>query len=454
MIHLKYTIHLFGVILFICQHVFAQPNTTVFEHLTTNEGLSHNSVTSICQDKDGFMWIGTIDGLNRYDGIQFKKFKNLPSRIYQNVNPLFPDTFGNIWFGQRITKYNPALDRYQNNWLYNRDGLFWSRTVTDLTFGSDQKIYVSRDNCIYSKYTDSSDSVFHKVFDHDYKPPFKRINCIRFDSEEQLWLGTDLGMFILNLPNSEVSYFNSIDYPDQKYVQDFLFDSDDNLWLAFTNELIEYNFRNKNTVKYKLPGIGNPILTDIYETKNGLIWVGTAEQGVFYLDKEKGHFKCLLDQANISSLFEDRSHRLWIGTENSGVYIYDSLRNYFNQIPLTLQKKPRLMFHCDVISNHENKGLWIGSRSYGLSYYDFKTKNTTVIDSLNNQLDVIYEDKTGKVWYNHLEYLLCYNPSKKTITKIRHPIPNQFPEWNASNTLTQIIPYNCSVRNKIWVERD
>lgn len=442
MIQLRISIFLLFSILFGFHLVFAQTNTIVFEHLTTNDGLSHNSVKSFYQDKEGFMWIGTFNGLDRYDGIQFKKYRFTPKRYNQFVSTILEDTLGNFWFGRVPLKGNPESDTYQSFYSFSNNELLRLNILNDLTFGPDNKVYIAIKNSIYNKDIYDQDTVFFKVQKPDYQPTYELINCIKFDSAKRLWMGTDQGFFIMNPTDTTVSFFNSIVYPDLKFVQDFLFDFKGNLWATFTNQIITYNFSDNKFAKYVLPVKGNTVLTDIYQTKNGRIWVGTYEQGLFYLDEETRQFKCLLEQTSVSKIFEDRSNRLWIGTENAGVYVYDSLRNYFKQLPLYLGDKPTLMFHCDRVAKHGEKGLWIGSRSFGLLYYDFKTQKTSFIDSTNNQIDVIYEDETGKVWYNHLNYLVCYNPKKKTIEKIKHPVPNQIPIINRGNTLTEIVPFN------------
>ena len=96
MIPCKKDILLVIIILFGCHLIFAQPTVPVFRHLTTSDGLSHNTVLSFCQDKEGFLWIGTMNGLNRYDGINFKEFRYYPRRYSISVNNILEDSLGNI----------------------------------------------------------------------------------------------------------------------------------------------------------------------------------------------------------------------------------------------------------------------------------------------------------------------------------------------------------------------
>lgn len=101
--------------------IFAQTQHLQKNFLTVDNGLSHNEVTAIVQDKDGFIWIGTRGGLNRYDGYQFKIFNQIPGDSNSLVNPsiesLFVDSKGNIWIGTKsggVSKYNPVTGIFKN----------------------------------------------------------------------------------------------------------------------------------------------------------------------------------------------------------------------------------------------------------------------------------------------------------------------------------------------------
>ncbi len=106
---------------------FSQPGQTLFEHLTTDEGLSFNTVYSIIEDRQGFIWIGTLDGLNRYDGIEFKNYRVIEEKYYQMINRVIEDSLGNIWTGDVLLRYNSEYDKQQIIWTSANNGLQWSR---------------------------------------------------------------------------------------------------------------------------------------------------------------------------------------------------------------------------------------------------------------------------------------------------------------------------------------
>lgn len=101
--------------------ISGQKNKYVKHFLTVDDGLSHNEITAIAQDHDGFIWIGTRGGLNRYDGYDFKIFNQIPGDSNSLVNPsiesLFVDSKGNLWIGTKsggVSKYNPVTGVFKN----------------------------------------------------------------------------------------------------------------------------------------------------------------------------------------------------------------------------------------------------------------------------------------------------------------------------------------------------
>ncbi len=89
--------------------------------------------------------------------------------------------------------------------------------------------------------------------------------------------------------------------------------------------------------------------------------------------------------------------------------------------------------------------MWIGTSGNGLMYYDLLTGKTRLVDSENNQINMLYQDKTGKIWYDYLNYLVCYDPEKNTIKRVKHPVPNQFPVINYGNSLVAMTSFNDSL---------
>jgi ligand-binding sensor domain-containing protein len=179
------------------QNISGQDKPVLFSHLTTNEGLSHSSVNCILKDKYGFLWFGTDDGLNKYDGYTFKVFRNHPSNPktipYNTIMCLFEDKSGELWVGtsgRGIVKYNREDDSFTS---YG-EGLILS-------------IYESSDSTLWL-------GTYHgfKIFDRKTKkiiPASSKNNqlseienlitsCVYEDSRLNLWIINSGGIFLLN----------------------------------------------------------------------------------------------------------------------------------------------------------------------------------------------------------------------------------------------------------------
>ena len=148
--------------LILAQLLWAQNQRLLNNFLSVENGLSHNEVTSIVQGKDGFIWIGTRGGLNRYDGYKFQIFNQVPGDSNSLANPsiesLFADSKGNIWIGTKsggISKYDPVLGQFKN---------------------------------LITNYKKTSPVL-----------PDNRVLCFHEDKDEQIWIGTwDKGLIIYN----------------------------------------------------------------------------------------------------------------------------------------------------------------------------------------------------------------------------------------------------------------
>ena len=409
--------------------------------LTTDDGLSFNAVYSIIQDKDGFMWFGTFNGIDRFDGVEIKNYRHKDFQGLQIVLSMCVDSLGNLWHGGHLIKYDPKTDKDQIIYFYVDSVPRWAAWYNDMRVGPNDSLYLVGNNRIYTKDLNNADTVVFEILVAEDHHNLKNINKIRFDDEHTAWLGTEKGLYKWDIHNNILTPYDRIQYPEQKFVKDFIFAENGDLWIAFDDQLIVYNFLQDNTVTYTLPGTYTPVLTKILQSQNGTIWVGTNEEGLFYLDKQKDRFVCLTDQKNVTALYEDRSGRLWIGTDNQGVFVYDSLKNFFSRLSVSVSDKEITSFQAHEVERSGEDGLWIATASYGLLHYNLRTRKTSIIDRTNLHNDFLYTDKQGKVWYGALEYLVCYDPVSGTFEHIKHPVPDQAPVTNFGNLVRCIVEF-------------
>jgi ligand-binding sensor domain-containing protein len=336
------TLLLLLVILTGYQNCLAQKQRIRFQHITSDEGLSNNTVETICQDKRGFMWFGTRDGLNRYDGINVVVFRNSlqnKSSISQNlINDIYEDRSGALWIAT-----SEALD------------LFIPETETFQHFSPDKSITA--------------------------------VNDIAEDRNGQLWVGTNKGLFRFDRRKHTFSRFNNTNFGT---VNKILADSKGNLWLGTESGL--YCIKQQDgSVKYFRAQTGNPaslqspIIHEVFEDSRGRIWIGMSEGGLALFNATNGTFTTFkadpryiadpehtnsLPHNDIRSVVEGEPGILWVGTENGGLCVFNTDKNTF------ITYKPSntdggSLSHDSLHSLYKDKqgNIWIGTWAGGVNFF-------------------------------------------------------------------------------------
>lgn len=428
----------------------AQADRPFLSHLTSNEGLSFNTVLAIHQDERGFMYFQTWKGIDRYDGIEFQNYRVKPERYNQSGECFAEDSLGNLWYGYSLARYNKAEESHRLFLVSSHDELREVADIENILLGSDHLLYLHTYEEIMTIDPYAAEPGLDTIFSLKSNPPFKRIIQFQFGMDDCLWMATDEGFFRYHRSMDTISRFNLMEYPGTRYIHDFIFDLEGNLWVAFTHDLIRYDFQQGTSMIYQLSGLDRTVFKEVYQTGDGTIWLGTVEKGLYYLEPGQDRFKCLIDYSSISAIYEDRSHRLWIGTENAGIFLFDTLRNSFRQLPLKLVDRTITSFHVNNILSNDQSGLWISSESFGLLFHDLETKKTTVIDAENINSTMLFIDTQERIWYNSLDFLLCYDPDMGSVRKIRHPVPDQFPVLNYGNSIGNM----CRFHDKLILSSD
>ncbi len=368
----------------------SQKNQYQFNQINIENGLSNNSITCVFKDKIGFLWIGTTDGLNRYDGYSFLIFKNNLSdsnSISDNfISGIIQDTSGNLWIGTQgggLNKYNPYTERFT-------------------TFYHDPE----NENSI------SSNFIFHH-------------NALLIDENNTIWIGTNYGLCSYNLNNEKFTrYLLKSKNHDQDEFKDVRVIYEDNkyvLWIGTNSGLVRYNKNTGETKVFmhdnkKQNSISNNIITSISKNeKTNELWIGT-ENGLNIYNEEKEMFTRLyskpgneisISDNSITSIVKDETGNFWIGTKSGGLNRYDALQNKFihwKHDPINSNSLSDN--YVDYLYYDNNDLLWIGTVNNGINVLDTKKKLFTLIksdptnkNSLSyNTIRSIFEDKKGNIW--------------------------------------------------------
>jgi signal transduction histidine kinase/ligand-binding sensor domain-containing protein/DNA-binding response OmpR family regulator len=415
---------------------FSQDPRIKFEHIGTREGLSQINVNCIIQDSRGFMWIGSRNGLNRYDGYKFITYrydsKNDNSISNNLIASLVEDRDGNIWVATQS-----GLNKYDRN------------TGTFTRYLHDNKNINSLSNNI--------------------------VNRLTIDSDGNLWIATQEGgldcfeitkkIFRHHLHSN--SDANSIADDNVRTVFE---DSQHNLWVGTASEgLSLYNKKNNSFSKfpYRDPIIKNTAGSNvicIIENNKDQLWIGSQEDGLYLFDKTNKTFKCFKHRENsansissntVYSLKKDADGNLWIGTENGGLSILDTKTYKFYS------------YHHDEVDDNSINGnsiysicsdrlgnMWLGAFSGGVNLFKKTTSSFTLYrhnaspGSLSNNFVLsLFEDKQKNIWVgtdgggiNKLD------PQNGTFTNYQHKPEN---EKGISGNYVLIV--NQDADNDIWM---
>ncbi len=362
----------------------AQQQELKFTNITIEDGLSHSKVNCIYQDSQGFMWFGTNEGLNKYDGYKFTVFQpdpDNPHSISANlIRCILEDSKGNFWIGTEAG----GLNRYDQNY----------KTFTHFSCDSTSEILLSGNN----------------------------INSIIEDCQGNLWLGTDSGIDLLDWEHKQVRHF--LPYPpDQNFhrsneVLVLYEDSQATIWIgvlggglcAFDRQRQKFSFFRYD--KNNRQSIGDDEIYSIYEDGQGNLWIGTLNGGLNLFDRKMQRFfryypgRNNRESTTIRAILDDAKGNLWVGNR-SGLYNFDrTTHQFFHHAHDPNNPYSLVQNSVQTIFKDAKGDLWIGTRG-GISFLN--TSNLPFLHfradannphCLNRQtVYAILEDRQGDLWF-------------------------------------------------------
>ncbi|WP_420318629.1 ligand-binding sensor domain-containing protein [Ekhidna sp.] len=396
------------------------------QHVSARSGLSQNTTTQIIQDKEGFLWIGTQDGLNKFDGYDFKIYRtneNDSTTLTNNyIKTIEIDKYDNIWLGTQIglTKYNTKTGRF-TRFLMDQDSLLIDlrRVVNDLLIDGD-RIYIGTESGLLV-----ADDIKKPRFTLDpIFPGDAHIRAIVKDDRGFIWIGTDDGeLFIYKASDDKFYQINILNQESKQAIQCMSY-FDGNIWIGTTEgvralKIDNINFNEEKTsislkaIKYPSP-LNYFDIQSIFQDSKGQLWIGTHMEGVYILDPDKMSFTRMksngeesliaFESITVGEIFEDKDKNIWIGTQETGLFKirqsgkkFGLLRSNPGQSSLTSNRIRGLMKRGQIIWIGTSKGVTLFDRT-NMTYQSLQNQLINNSSLSSNDIKAITTDQLNNVW--------------------------------------------------------
>jgi len=379
------------LLLFIPLLSAAQISDTRFRHISSEQGLSSSSINCIVQDSRGFMWFGTRDGLNRYDGSRVVIFRNDPKNktsISDNsINCLYEDSLHRLWVGTNygLNRFDPVTNTFIQVHLHNSN--VTGDNITDMCVYDKDHIWVGTFGGGLDLLNIKNNTVKH--FRRDKNDP----NSLNSDTvlalhnlHGTLWIGSH-GLNTIDRKTLSIKKFTIANFDSYYNVVALTSDSKGDLWVgigpAGIGEFKPGVDKAMNVYQHddKDPGsLSDNLIMSLLCDANDNVWVGTINNGLnlfnpgnesFYKFMPKPDNTGSLSTKTVSVIYNDRQDNLWVGTHRGGVNLYTAASDKFKLYREGVEANT--LSYNDVKSFYEDsKGrLWIGTEG-GLNLFNRK----------------------------------------------------------------------------------
>ena len=354
------------------------------EKFNIDDGLSQLNINALLKDKDGFIWIGTDDGLNRFDGYGFEVFRHIAgdsSSISNNkIYSLFEDSKGRLWVGTNLgglQLYDRKTGRFKTYMHDPNDKYSISNNAVNYIHeGSDGYLWVGTNQGLNR--FDPETEIFTRIYKGNGKSGLvgNEIRSIQEKQEGEIWVGTQDGLSLM-----DTKFFNTRNY------------THDN---ADAKSLIH------NSV------------TALFNDSKGNLWIGTEGGGVCRYDAKNDSFQQKFEdsQANIPitnivySITEDDFGNIWFSSMSSGLFVFESDKARFSKVIFPHDQE----IHSTIVAKLLNTGdgnIWVGTWEKGLQVLTHRKKAFRHVEYLNtemskigrNSVRTIFEDSENNIWF-------------------------------------------------------
>jgi signal transduction histidine kinase/ligand-binding sensor domain-containing protein/DNA-binding response OmpR family regulator len=404
-----------------------------FRHLTEENGLTNSYIYAIAQDGKGFIWMGTENGLYRFDGSRFRHYLNIPgdtTSINSNVIfKIYRDRYNNLWIGtfMGLMRYDETLDLFIDFNFPARIRNGYPVPINHITQDLRGNVIIATDIGIATIDPVSYQMKFTASGSEGCKYSGNVVSTCLIDIQGNEWIATEAGIFRIDALTGNVSTYNLSNFAVKPfrttYVHRIFQDTKLNIWIATREEGLFFKpYDSDRFVQFSYyeedkSSLGSNETYDIYEDKNGHIWISTNGGGLnlflpdsrsFLRIKHTANDKNSLLNNNVRTIFEDRQGDVWIASFQTGVNIFINHPQLFRYYDLS--GDPSTDYQSSTvcaIHPYKDDLYWIGTDGGGLKLFNIKSNqirtflpNQEVAGSFPDKVVMtIFEDSYGIFWF-------------------------------------------------------
>lgn len=444
--HCKYII---VIVLLLIFRIYSQANDNMqFKHLSLQEGFSQSPVFSIIQSNKGFIWIGSRDGLIRFDGYEFKTYRSDKivdySITHSNIKAMYEDGDENLWIGTS----NGLFIFNQKQEQFTRVDIGLSNIVFDLLPGeNDEVLWVATNKGLKCVNLDTK-QVINLQFSIGNNINLSEclVSCLCKDEKKRLWLGLETGLVCYSPTTGDMIELPATLKEERSLQEAHLFvikqDQQGSMWFGTEESGLYYYDVYKNVCyNYRhltkdAKSLLSNFVRDILVVDYNEVWIATRD-GLSILDKNSRKFTNYIhDSTNPSSLshntiwqfMKDHSGNIWLPTYAGGINIFSTHRNNFMNIGEQVGNKSGLnqpLVNSILLGNSPDE-IWVGTDGGGLNYIN-RSKNIAEYHSVkdidnhkqSNIIKSLMWDGKKRIWIGTLDGITIFTPETKYSTCVK-----------------------------------
>jgi signal transduction histidine kinase/ligand-binding sensor domain-containing protein/DNA-binding response OmpR family regulator len=460
--------------LFIIPNLFSQNSLDNFQFLNIKEGISKRAISTICQDRYGFMWFGTYGaGLYKYDGIKYTNYeydwKNKNAINSNLIYASYIDTYNTLWIGteEGLCLYNRNLNKFENIDLKNAYSAGYKNVITVKSITQDDAGNLLIGTYAHGLFKLKLNTLKVESVQLNFKSNSNsKINCFVKSKNGIVYIGTDIGLIQYDSRSNKVQQatWNTKKISVTTPIETLYIDANENLWIGTMFDGLLKISSNQKTAKIDRFQISKNKVLSVIGVNSNTVMCGTENDGLFLIN-DKGNVihrylnsksdNQSLKSNSIWSLYLDKDKRIWLGYYNKGVGVFDKRHDKFNSIE-SLPINPNSLQTSSVTGiEKDNSGkLWISMEGGGVDVIDLSTKVFNHINNQNsknysgltsNNILTVFIDSKQNIW------LGSWNDGIYFLKKGSKTFVNYTSKNTAGLTSDQIFSFSEDSKGVIWI---